>query len=373
MAFDTPLVVLASLIVFILALLFLQLAFFRSILWAPLWISFVIVIFAGALRLVTVRLDRAPLHGPSSSTRQRHALRPLTFTSPSAWSAVLTRQSWETSPSSTLNPSIHRSTTPKLNARLDSIFSLVKKTLVLPWYSRTSPSPAFPDAVEVLVRRIMADLTTRAENVDWSVLIVSRILPLVKDHLHHYRSVEHLTSSSSAPSSNPALPLPLPAKPHSALSHQAHVSAGTTSPSVEEHLREWLKRILEGAMPEADRSEVVKTLAREVVLGSAMLPTFEMMCDSDFWNRQIDEKGGRYLHEQYVCHLLLILSSNSDIGSRSIASCPHCRHYHRTALRKSSHPRRRPRSPFGAFRPRPRSPRLPQPDNSNHSSAPFRS
>lgn len=294
MAFDTPLVVLASLIVFILALLFPQLAFFRSILWAPLWISFVIVIFAGALRLATVRLDRAPLHGPSSSTRQRHALRPLTFTSPSAWSAVLTRQSWETSPSSTLNPSIHRSTTPKLNARLDSIFSLVKKTLVLPWYSRTSPSPAFPDAVEVLVRRIMADLTTRAENVDWSVLIVSRILPLVKDHLHHYRSVEHLTSSSSAPSSNPALPLPLPAKPHSALSHQAHVSAGTTSPSVEEHLREWLKRILEGAMPEADRSEVVKTLAREVVLGSAMLPTFEMMCDSDFWNRQIDEKGGRF-------------------------------------------------------------------------------
>jgi sorting nexin-25 len=61
-----------------------------------------------------------------------------------------------------------------------------------------------------------------------------------------------------------------------------------------------LERALESALPENDRSEVVKTMVREVMLGAVMMPVFDMLCDSDFWNRQIDEKGGQYLHEQYV-------------------------------------------------------------------------
>ena len=149
------------------------------------------------------------------------------------------------------------------------------------------------------MRRLLAAFTRRAEEVDWPTILVSRILPLVKEHLHHYRNVEHLTSSSIG--SSPVLPLPLPNKAHSAILQQAHMPAGTISPSIEAHLRDWLRRILGEAIPTGDRSEVVQTLTREIMLGSALLPTFEMICDSDFWNRQIDEKGGRYLHEQYVC------------------------------------------------------------------------
>ena len=193
--------------------------------------------------------------------------------------------------------------TRRLNAQLDTIFALVSNTFILPWYTRISPSPAFPNAMEILVRQVLIDLVSRAEAVDWSIVIVSRILPLVKDHLHHYRSVEHLTSTVGGPLPNPALPLPLPLNAHPALSSEARVSVGAISPLVEAYLGNWLGRLLNEAMPISDRSEVVMTLVREIMLGAALLPTFNMLCDHDFWNQQIDERAGKYLHEQYVSRL----------------------------------------------------------------------
>lgn len=300
MPINTKLAVSASLGALTVALLYPRFILLRLVLLIPLRISLIIAILLASLIWSLIRLDRISKPIPSISTRQRHALRPLTFTSPSAWSAVLTRHSWEDSPAPTSFAPIHRSALPKVNARVDHVFNLIKDTFILPWYSRISPSRAFPDAVEILVRRVLGDVIPRAEKVDWSILLIGRIIPLVQDHLHHYRSVEYLTLSSGSATSTAALPLPLPAKAHPALSQQAHLPIGTFSPSIEAYLRGWLGRILGEAIPENDRSEVVKTLAREIILGAALIPTFEMMCDSDFWNRQIDEQGGRYLHEQYV-------------------------------------------------------------------------
>jgi hypothetical protein len=58
-------------------------------------------------------------------------------------------------------------------------------------------------------------------------------------------------------------------------------------------------------------------MVREVILGTVMMPVFDMLCDSDFWNRQIDEKGGQYLHEQYVSwyrvtHPAILAAENTD-------------------------------------------------------------
>jgi sorting nexin-25 len=245
-----------------------------------------------------VRSDEEPK--PAESTpysRKRHALRPLLFTTPSAWSAVLTKNTWETSPPSW--PSIHQSATPGLSSKLDSILSLIRSNYILPWYSRLSPSPGFPNAVELLIRHVIGELVERAEQVDWSKLMVSRITPLVKDHLQHYRSVEHLASSSSGPSPNPVLALPLPKNAHPALSRQ-DVDASATLINIEMHLRGWLEKVTRATLPDTDKSEVVMALMREILLCTVLLPVVDMLSESDFWNRQIDEKGGNYLHEQWV-------------------------------------------------------------------------
>jgi sorting nexin-25 len=182
--------------------------------------------------------------------------------------------------------------------RLNGFFELIIASFILPWFTRISPSRAFPNAVETLLRSFLTDIVRLAEQVDWSALLVSRIIPIITEHIHHYRSVEHLSSSTTTSAPNTSLPLPLPPRPHPALARQDHVPVGIASPFIEAHLREWLRRVLERSLPEKDRSEVVLTIAREITLGAVLLPSFDMLCDSDFWNRQIEEKGGRYLHEQ---------------------------------------------------------------------------
>ena len=266
----------------------------RSLLAIPLCISLIITLLTVWIITAAVRFERQP----SPSHHRRYGRPTLGFETPSAWSAVRTRAQWELQPSKPA--SLHLASTEILDRRLDSIFELIRSSFIVPWFSRISPSPVFPNAVEVLVRRTLSAIVSQAEKIDWSTLMVSRLTPIITDHLHHYRTVEHLASSLSLTTPNAALPLPLPSTPHPALSQQAHVSAKTPVAHVEAHFRAALDRVVQQALPAKDASDVVKTLAREVILGTVLLPVFEMLCDSDFWNRQIDERGGRYLHEQCV-------------------------------------------------------------------------
>ncbi|KAK8866014.1 hypothetical protein IAR55_001165 [Kwoniella newhampshirensis] len=318
----TTVTVSCSVFVLLLGLAFPRSKLIQTVLFTPIYISAALFVAIVAVLASALRSDRLGSASPDPATRQRHALRRLRFTTPAAWSAVLTRQSWEDHPSA-FSP-IHPSASPQLNSRLDAVLRLVKVHFILPWYERISPSPAFPYAVEGIIRHAMRDMARRAEAVDWPTVMVSKVLPLVKDHLQHYRSIEHLSSTSTAGSlPNPALPLPLPIKAHPALSDQSHVpSGGAISLSVEAHLRESLARILGDILPEKDQSEVVCIVVREIVLGSALLPVFDMLCESDFWNRQIDERGGRYLYEQKQVDKFLSALSNLPIPSSASTSTP---------------------------------------------------
>jgi sorting nexin-25 len=283
--------------VLFLALIFPQLSFVQTILLLPI---FICAIFGSGIAAVTYFAVREELKNtaPDTLAYQRHALPKLAFTTSSAWSAVLTRRSWEESPSPIGSTPIRSMSSPGLIERLNTLFDLIKIHFILPWHDRISPSPAFPNAVELLIRQSMSKVIERGEGVDWPDLMVARIVPRLTDHLEHFRSIEHFSSTSAAPAIHTSLPLPLPRKAHPALADAAHARAAGLSPNIEAHLRSLVKRLLLHVLPEPEQTEVVSTVVTEVVLGSVLLPVFEMLCDSDFWNRQIDDKGGKYLREQ---------------------------------------------------------------------------
>lgn len=282
--------------ILVLALFLPRLSVFQTILLIPAFVSlglvsiFAIIIYYAIRREATDTLDE--LH------RQRHALRRFTFTTPSAWSAVLTRQSWEDSPSPSWRSPIRQFAGPTSTVRFNALFDLNKAHYIMPWYARISPTRAFPDSVEVLIRQSLSRAIQRGEDIDWSDALVSRIIPLLTEHLHHFRSVEHLSSTSARPTSHTHLPLPLPKKSHLALASTSHGQSSGSTPSIEAHLRGLVKRMLKHVLPHHEQTEVVGGTASEIVLGTVVMPVFEMLCDGDFWNRQIDERGGRYLHEQ---------------------------------------------------------------------------
>lgn len=59
-----------------------------------------------------------------------------------------------------------------------------------------------------------------------------------------------------------------------------------------------MEKLVGVLLPEKERTEVVLVIVREIVLGAIIMPVFAMLSDPDFWNRQIVEQGGKYIHEK---------------------------------------------------------------------------
>lgn len=282
-----------------------------------------------ALLVAAARAERKSPSVPFA-TLQKAATRPLSFTTPAQWKGILAAMEREAGGAggagSTISPALstteHGVTaalaeaassgislplaaasrapvpgldTPAVAAHLDSILGLIRTTFILPWYSKISPSGAFPDAVEGIIRHALGAATRRAEDVDWPDLLTARILPIVTGHLQHFRSIEHLSAAPSSPEKG--LPLPLPVHAHPALTPR-NVAPDADLPAIEAHLRGHIERALAVLLPQKERTAVVEIMVREIVLGAVIMPLFNMLCDSDFWNRQISEQGAKLLHER---------------------------------------------------------------------------
>lgn len=222
---------------------------------------------------------------------------PLIFTSPAAWSVTQTRASWEHS-----LPSLPRppwpSTSPSLSSSLNDLLSLISRDFIQSWYSRISDSPAFPAAVEGTVRYALVAIATRAAGVDWSEVLVNRLLPLVTLHISTFQTAElvlrgqHLTPLTESAELDLFLARQYAASLPSGKLHPAVDVASLNSKPAEEA---WLGKLMGGivglVLPEREgESGAVRVVVREVVACAVLVPIVETLSDSDFYNRIIDEK-----------------------------------------------------------------------------------
>lgn len=234
------------------------------------------------------------VESPSLTERQALATRPFVFATDEAWPQYEQKRR-EDNDAEPKYPPVHGFEEPKVAARLDAVLRLIRGSFILPWFSEISRAPAFPNKVEGVVRHALGEVAHRIEVIDWPNLGVARILPIVTEHIAHYRSIEHLAGSIGT---SDALPLPLPKDAHPAFTQHTHTSAESNIPSIEAHLRKHVERIVAAVLPEQERTAVVHTIVREIVLGAILMPMFNLLSEPDFWNRQINEQGGKYLHQR---------------------------------------------------------------------------
>lgn len=268
----------------------------------PFLLVFIVVAFLVLNIAIGFLLDstRPPLANPL-----RTAARPLSFSTPAAWQAVLTRSQWSHKSPQTLPPLLPDS--PVISAAVNDILIMIVRDFVLSWYKDISSSPSFPTAVSSTIHNSLQRLIIRVEGLDLTALLVKRILPKVTAHIEQFRQSEIALRGAGLErrlTHSEELDLLLASryaskgggKLHSAVDN---LSSTFTKQSEEAHLRILVDKALPYILPEKEgRSKALKLVVREVVACSVFYPVMDMLSDPDFWNKSID---------QVVCVIIIYL------------------------------------------------------------------
>ncbi|SCV67692.1 BQ2448_5303 [Microbotryum intermedium] len=241
----------------------------------------------------------------TSSSYHRRPVAPLVFTSPAAWLVLQTRASFE-SPTSTARPPFPGAT-PELAASLDELLNLIMRDFVLRWYASISDSPSFPQAVEQTIREALLAIASRVGAVDWSDVVVGKILPLFSAHLECFRAAEHALRGQDVHAQlteSDELDLFLASRyARGTKAGKLHPAVNIASPNSKPAEGSWLSGLIGNILPfiiperELD-SGAVRIMCREIVASSVLGPIVDLLSDPDFWNRLIEEKAGAAIRDQ---------------------------------------------------------------------------
>ncbi|KAK4053527.1 tRNA (guanine-N(7)-)-methyltransferase (tRNA(m7G46)-methyltransferase) [Microbotryomycetes sp. JL201] len=230
---------------------------------------------------------------------------PFTFTSKAAWSAVQVRAGWEQSQDGGKADLAWASS--ELNEAIDSLLQLITRDFVLRWYKRLSDSPAFPSAVDTVLRHVLDQVAQRVSSVDWTELVVARILPIVTTHAERFRTAEHairgqqlrnrLTESSEL---DLFLANRYAAETEQKTLHESvNIASPNSKPAEEAWLRSFTARLLPLLLPAHEcNSPIVATLVQEIAACTVLSNIVEAVSDPDFWNRIIDQKAGTAIRDK---------------------------------------------------------------------------
>ncbi|KZT08695.1 PhoX domain-containing protein [Laetiporus sulphureus 93-53] len=242
---------------------------------------------------------------PATPSIIPHAARPLAFSTPAAWQAVLTRSQWSYKTPQSLPPLCPEY--PILSSALNDILIMIVRDFVLVWYREISSSPSFPTAVSSIMHDSVEQLLARVMTLDISALIVKRIVPKVTAHIEQFRLSEMALRGAGLErrlTQSEELDLLLASryagrgggKLHRAVDN---LSSTFTRQTEEKHLKELIDNALPSILPPREsNSQAVRIVVREIVACSVLYPIMDMLSDPDFWNRLIDSVAGAAIRQQ---------------------------------------------------------------------------
>ena len=225
----------------------------------------------------------------------QHAARPFYFSTPAAWEAVTTRSHWSQNTPQSF-PALYPDY-PQLSDILNEIISMVIRDFVNNWYSQVSNSPAFPLAVDSIIRFSLEQTVSRASSIDIPSLIVKRILPKLTAHIDQFRESELALRGAGLErrlTQSEELDLLLANRYASkgGKLHQAveNLSTTFTRQTEEAHIRQLVDKALPFILPPKEqKSKTLRIVVREILACSVVYPVIEMVTDPDFWNKTIDQ------------------------------------------------------------------------------------
>jgi sorting nexin-25 len=247
--------------------------------------------------------------------------RPLAFSTPAAWQAVLTRSQWAFKPPQSLPP-IHPES-PMISAAVNDVLIMIVRDFVLVWYKEISTSPSFPTAISSTLHASLERVITLLGPLDLPSIIVKRVLPKITAHVEQFRESEVALRGAGLErrlTESEELDMLLAARYATKGGGKLHpavenLSSSFTKQSEEVHLKQLVDRALPFVLPvDEAQSKAVKIVVREIMASCVLYPIMDMLSDPDFWNQQIDSMVGLY-----IALTVLTLTSTKGRGSDSAA------------------------------------------------------
>jgi sorting nexin-25 len=176
---------------------------------------------------------------------------------------------------------------------IDVLIGLILRDFVKSWYGNISKSPTFVNEVDGAVRAAMGEIRERILAADMVETVVSRMIPLVTDHLRASYEAERVVRGrklSRNITDSEELDLAIAAKYKEGRLHPAaSLAYSNTKPIQQHHLRSIVARLLPKIMPaNMFTSPAVNVLIKEIVACAVLSPVMEMLADPDTWNQLME-------------------------------------------------------------------------------------
>ncbi|KAH7085751.1 PXA domain-containing protein [Paraphoma chrysanthemicola] len=186
---------------------------------------------------------------------------------------------------------------------IDVLIGLILRDFVKSWYGSISKSPTFVNEVDKAVRAAMGEIRDRILAVDMVETVVSRMLPLVTEHLRASYEAERAVRGrklSRNVTDSEELDNAIAAKYKDGRLHPAASLAYSNTKSIQQqHLRSIVARLLPKVMPPSmSTSSAVNVLIKEIVACAVLSPVMQMLSDPDTWNQLMEGYGRTVLQER---------------------------------------------------------------------------
>ncbi|KAH8731103.1 intermediate filament protein-like protein [Phaeosphaeriaceae sp. PMI808] len=186
---------------------------------------------------------------------------------------------------------------------IDVLVGLVLRDFVKSWYGNISKSPTFVNEVDKAVRAALGEIRDRILAADMVEMVVSRMIPIVTDHLRASYEAERVVRGRKLSrnfTDSEELDVAIAAKYKEGRLHPAaSLAYSNTKPIQQQHLRSLVNRLLPKVMPpNMSTSPAVNVLIKEIVACAVLSPVMQLLADPDMWNQLMEGYGRTLLQER---------------------------------------------------------------------------
>lgn len=186
---------------------------------------------------------------------------------------------------------------------LDGLVTLALRDFVSSWYKNISKDPTFVNEIDRGIRCAIAEIRDRLFREDIVIVVVSRVVPIITQHLRDFDIAERAVRGKALNRSvteSEELDMAIAAKYREGKLHPAaSLTYSDTKLSEQEYLRKILVRILPEVLPESLlKSRAVSVLIKEIVACAVLFPVFQMLADPDFYNQLMEGYGRTALQDR---------------------------------------------------------------------------